>query len=232
MIIMLDLINNDWQQLLERERQKEYFTSLEEFLKEEYSQYTVYPAKEDIFNSLKYTPLKEVKVVFLGQDPYHGPGQAHGLSFSVKPGVKLPPSLKNIFKELKEDVGCEIPDNGYLKGWATQGVLMLNTVLTVRQGQANSHKGKGWELFTNEVILELNRRQEPVIFVLWGKPAQEKMKLIDTDKHRIITSSHPSPLSAYRGFFGSKPFSKINAILEELGTNPINWCADDCFGKE
>ncbi|TRZ36647.1 uracil-DNA glycosylase [Niallia circulans] len=229
---MLDFINNDWQQLLERERKKEYFARLEDFLLEEYSQHTIYPAQEDIYNSLKYTPYNEVKVVFLGQDPYHGPHQAHGLSFSVKPGVKKPPSLVNIFKELQADIGCPIPETGYLKEWATQGVLMLNTVLTVRDGLANSHRGKGWEVFTNEIIKELNKRQEPVVFVLWGKPAQEKMKLIDTNRHRIITSSHPSPLSAYRGFFGSKPFSQINAILEELGTKPINWCADDCFDKE
>jgi len=154
------------------------------------------------------------------------------LSFSVKPGVKKPPSLVNIFKELQADIGCSIPENGYLKDWAIQGILMLNTVLTVRDGKANSHRGKGWEVFTNEIIKELNERQEPVVFVLWGKPAQEKMKLIDTNRHRIITSSHPSPLSAYRGFFGSKPFSQINAILADLGTKPINWCADDCFDKE
>jgi len=229
---MLDFINNDWQLLLERERKKEYFTRLEDFLLEEYSKYTIYPAKEDIYNSLKYTPYNEVRIVFLGQDPYHGPGQAHGLSFSVKPGVKKPPSLVNIFKELQADIGCSIPENGYLKNWATQGCLMLNTVLTVRDGKANSHRGKGWEVFTNEIIKALNERQEPIVFVLWGKPAQEKMKLIDTNRHRIITSSHPSPLSAYRGFFGSKPFSQINAILADLGTKPINWCADDCFDKE
>lgn len=223
----MERIQKDWNVFLKIERKKPYFTELERFLEEEYAQYSVFPAKEDVYNSLVYTSFHDVKVVILGQDPYHGYNQAHGLSFSVKPGVKIPPSLKNMYKELQDDLGCPIPNHGYLRGWAEQGVLLLNTVLTVREGQANSHKAKGWETFTNELITYLNNRNEPIIFVLWGKPSQDKIRLINTEKHEIITSSHPSPLSAYRGFFGSKPFSKVNAILEEWGKQPINWCIDD-----
>ncbi|MFT8321386.1 MAG: uracil-DNA glycosylase [Bacillus sp. (in: firmicutes)] len=226
------VVQSDWESLLNREKNKDYFIELEEFLLQEYQQYTIYPAKKDLFNSLLFTSYYQVKVVILGQDPYHGPNQAHGLSFSVKPSVRIPPSLKNIYKELKEDIGCTIPDHGYLKSWADQGVLLLNTVLSVRAGQAHSHQGKGWEIFTNEIIKELNRREDPVIFVLWGKPAQGKLALIDTDKHEVILSSHPSPLSAYRGFFGSKPFSKINTILAKWKKRPIDWCVDDFLDKE
>ncbi|MBT2681833.1 uracil-DNA glycosylase [Bacillus sp. ISL-35] len=217
------LMQNGWAPLLAEEFEKAYFLDLREFLMEEYQTKTVYPEKEDIFNALRYTDYDKVKVVILGQDPYHGPGQAHGLSFSVKPGVAIPPSLRNMFKELNDDIGCEIPNHGYLKKWADQGVLLLNTVLTVRKGEAHSHKGKGWETFTDKVITLLNGRQEPVIFILWGKPAQSKIKLIDESKHKIIMSAHPSPLSARRGFFGSKPFSRVNEILREWGKQEIDW---------
>ncbi|MCM3123696.1 uracil-DNA glycosylase [Mesobacillus sp. AQ2] len=220
-------MQNGWAPLLAEEFEKAYYLDLREFLMEEYQNKTVYPDKEDIFNALRYTDYDKVKVVILGQDPYHGPGQAHGLSFSVKPEVEIPPSLRNMFKELKADLGCEIPNHGYLKKWADQGVLLLNTVLTVRKGEAHSHKGKGWETFTDKVITLLNDRQEPVIFILWGKPAQSKLKLIDESKHKIITSAHPSPLSARRGFFGSKPFSRVNEILREWGRQEIDWQIDD-----
>lgn len=221
-----------WEQLVEMERQKDYFIQLEAFLEMEYRESTIYPKREDIFNSLSFTPYDEVKVVILGQDPYHGPNQAHGLSFSVKPEVKIPPSLKNIYKELHDDLGCPIPNYGYLKSWADQGVLLLNTVLTVRAGQANSHRGKGWEVFTDKVIKMLNDRDKPVIFVLWGNPAQKKLAFINQEKHGIILSTHPSPLSAHRGFLGSRPFSTINRMLENRGDTPINWCIDDFLEKE
>ncbi len=217
------LMQNGWAPLLAEEFEKAYFLDLREFLMEEYQNKTVYPEKEDIFNALRYTDYEEVKVVILGQDPYHGPGQAHGLSFSVKPGVAIPPSLRNMFKELNADIGCDIPDHGYLKKWADQGVLLLNTVLTVRKGEAHSHKGRGWETFTDQVITLLNDREKPVIFILWGKPAQSKLKLIDESKHKIIMSAHPSPLSARRGFFGSKPFSIVNGVLREWGSAEIDW---------
>lgn len=177
----------------------------------------------DIFNALHYTAYKDVKVVILGQDPYHGPNQAHGLSFSVKPGVPAPPSLMNIYKELHDDLGCYIPNNGYLKKWADQGVMLLNTVLTVRAGQANSHKNMGWEHFTDRVISLLNEREDPIVFILWGKNAQSKLSIINNPKHFIIKSVHPSPLSANRGFFGSKPFSKANNFLVSIGKEPIDW---------
>jgi uracil-DNA glycosylase len=224
------LLNNGWEHLLAGEFEKAYYLDLREFLIEEYRTMTVYPEKDDIFNALRSTDYKDVKVVILGQDPYHGPGQAHGMSFSVKPGVKIPPSLRNIFKELKADLGYEVPDNGYLKKWADQGVLLLNTVLTVREGEANSHKGKGWEHFTDKVITLLNEREKPVIFILWGKPAQSKLKLIDENKHKIIMSVHPSPLSARRGFFGSKPFSKVNELLKEQGEHEIDWQIENLEG--
>jgi len=217
------MINNDWAPLLEEEFQKPYYLKLREFLKKEYTERTIYPPMNDIFNALKYTPYHEVKVVLLGQDPYHGPGQAHGLSFSVKPDVRIPPSLKNIFKELQSDIGCSVPNNGYLLPWASQGILLLNTVLTVRAGEAHSHRGKGWEVFTDHIISLLNEREKPVIFILWGKPAQEKIHLIDTEKHTILQSPHPSPFSARKGFFGSRPFSKTNNRLEEWGETPIDW---------
>ncbi|MEJ9229632.1 uracil-DNA glycosylase [Peribacillus butanolivorans] len=217
------LLTNDWWPLLEEEFKKNYYQELREFIKQEYSQHVIHPNQDDIFNALQFTSYKKVKVVILGQDPYHGPDQAHGLSFSVKPEVRIPPSLRNIFKELQSDLGCEVPDNGSLVEWADQGVLLLNTVLTVREGEAHSHRGKGWEIFTNQVIRLLNDRQEPVVFILWGRPAQTKIPLIDEIRHKIITSVHPSPLSATRGFFGSKPFSKTNQLLKEMGESPIDW---------
>lgn len=216
-------LQNRWGELLEEEMKKPYYQELQEFLEKEYTEHTVYPAQEDVFNALRYTDYDSVIVVLLGQDPYHGPGQAHGLSFSVKPGVKIPPSLRNVFKELHADLGCSIPDHGYLVKWAEQGVLLLNTVLTVREGEANSHKGKGWEIFTDKIISILNDREEPVIFLIWGKPAQTKLRLIDKKRHYFITSPHPSPLSASRGFFGSKPFSRINDYLRNHGKEEIDW---------
>lgn len=220
------ILSNDWQDAVGEEFDKPYYTELREFLKEQYANETVYPPKEEIWSAFEHTPFKDVKVVILGQDPYHGPGQAHGLSFSVKPGVRIPPSLRNMFKELKEDIGCEIPQQGTLTKWADQGVMMLNTVLTVRQGEANSHRGKGWEIFTDEVIRKLSARKEPVIFVLWGKPAQLKKELIDLERHDVIEAPHPSPLSASRGFFGSKPYSKVNSLLQKRGEAPIDFCLD------
>lgn len=216
-------IGNDWDEVLEGEFEKPYYLELRQFLKNEYETQVIYPDMYDIFNALKYTSYKDTKVLILGQDPYHGENQAHGLAFSVKPGVRIPPSLLNMYKELHADLGCFIPNNGYLVPWAEQGVLLLNTALTVRAHQANSHKGKGWEVFTDNIIKLLNLRDEPVIFVLWGNNARSKKKLIDTNKHYIIESAHPSPLSASRGFFGSKPFSKTNDILIKLGRDPINW---------
>ena len=215
---------SDWKVVLADEMEKSYFLELQRFLDEEYKEQTIYPARSDIGSAFRVTPFDEVKVVILGQDPYHGVGQAHGMSFSVKPGVKIPPSLRNMYKELAEDIGCSIPTSGYLESWAQQGVLLLNTVLTVRAGQANSHKGMGWETFTDAVIQKLSEREKPVIFVLWGKPAQSKRDLIDERKHAIIEAPHPSPLSAHRGFFGSKPYSNINAKLLEQGEKPIDFC--------
>lgn len=216
--------HNDWQEILKDEIQLPYFKELMKFLGNEYNEKTIFPPKEDIFNAFHHTPFAHVKVVILGQDPYHGRGQAHGLSFSVKPKVKHPPSLRNMMKELKEDLGCEIPKDGTLTKWAEQGVLMLNTVLTVREGEAHSHKGKGWEVFTDTVIRKLSDREKPIVFVLWGKPAQKKKVLIDTERHAVIESVHPSPLSASRGFFGSKPYSAINEKLKNFGEEPIDFC--------
>jgi uracil-DNA glycosylase len=217
------ILHNDWAQLLEAEFRKTYYLSLQQFLVEEFNNRVIYPSRDDIFNALLLTSYANTQVVILGQDPYHGPGQAHGLSFSVKPGVKAPPSLRNIYKELQTDMGCYIPNNGYLINWAEQGVLLLNTVLTVREDSPNSHMGKGWETFTNQVIHLLNERAEPIVFLLWGSHAQAKGSLIDGSRHRIIRSAHPSPLSAYRGFFGSKPFSATNEHLLELGRREIDW---------
>lgn len=217
------ILKNDWAPLLEEEFSKPYYLQLREFLKQEYKHYRIYPDMYEIFNALHYTAFADVKVVILGQDPYHGPNQAHGLSFSVKPGVPLPPSLKNIFLELQADLGCTPPSSGYLVPWTKQGVLLLNTVLTVREGQAHSHQGKGWEIFTDRVIEILNRKSNPVVYILWGSAAQMKKQLIDTNKHFIIKAPHPSPLSAHRGFFGSKPFSKTNSILKTIGQTEINW---------
>lgn len=221
------IFKNDWQDLLKEEFEKDYYLNLRQFLIKEYQAKTVYPDKFDIFNALHYTAYQDVKVVILGQDPYHGPNQAHGLSFSVKPGIKPPPSLMNIYKELKDDVNCYIPNNGYLKKWADQGVLLLNTVLTVLEGQANSHRNMGWEQVTDKVISLLNQREEPIVFILWGSNAQSKISLITNENHHIIKSVHPSPLSACRGFFKSKPFSQTNAILTSMGRNPIQWQIDN-----
>lgn len=220
---MRNILHNSWNDILGNEFDKEYYNNLHNFLVTEYKTKTIFPNMYDIFNALHYTEYQDVKVVILGQDPYHGPNQAHGLSFSVKPGIPAPPSLKNIFKELHSDLGCYIPNNGYLKSWADQGVLLLNTVLTVQAGNANSHKGKGWEIFTDCVISALNDREDPVIFILWGNNAISKKKLITNKQHYILQSVHPSPLSASRGFFGSKPFSKTNEILKQLGKQPIDW---------
>ncbi len=220
------IFSNDWQEILGEEFGKSYYRDLREFLKEEYAKEMIYPVKEDIWNAFEHTAYRDVKAVILGQDPYHGPNQAHGLSFSVQPGIAHPPSLRNIFKELESDIGCPKPVNGTLTKWADQGVLMLNTVLTVRQGQAHSHQKKGWEHFTDEVIQQLSAREEPIIFILWGKPAQMKKRLIDTERHHIIEAPHPSPLSAHRGFFGSKPFSKVNKLLQSRGEAPIDFCLD------
>lgn len=216
-------IGNDWDEILKGEFEKTYYLKLREFLKEEYKNNIIYPDMHDIFNALKYTSYKDTKVLILGQDPYHGENQAHGLAFSVKPGVKTPPSLLNMYKELNSEFECFIPNNGFLVPWTKQGILLLNTALTVRAHEANSHKGKGWETFTDNIIETLNLRQDPVIFVLWGNNARSKKKLIDTNRHYIIESAHPSPLSASRGFFGSKPFSQVNDILIKLGKEPIDW---------
>ena len=220
---MKKILNNDWQDLLEEEFNKNYYLNLRKFLIKEYTEHTIYPDKHDIFNALHFTPYKDVKVVILGQDPYHGPNQAHGLSFSVNPNVSIPPSLLNIYKELKADLGCYIPNNGYLKKWADQGVLLLNTALTVRAGQANSHRNIGWENFTDKIISLVNEKEDPVVFILWGNNAIKKKSLITNKKHLIITSVHPSPLSASRGFFGTKPFSKTNKFLESINKTPIDW---------
>ena len=214
---------NDWQKVVAEEFKQPYFTKLQDFLVSERLSYTIYPAKEETFSAFELTPYDQVKVVLLEQDPYHNENQAHGLCFSVRPGIKPPPSLGNIFKELKQDIGFETPNNGYLVTWAKQGILMLNTVLSVRAGMANSHKNKGWETFTDVVISKISQKPAPVIFVLWGKDAQKKLKLIDTNKNIIIQSAHPSPLSAHNGFFGSKPFSAINSALISYGQSEINW---------
>ncbi|HEY5563730.1 MAG TPA: uracil-DNA glycosylase [Clostridiaceae bacterium] len=216
-------ITNDWLELLKSQLEMKYYKDLRTFLVQEYGSSTIYPDKYDIFNALNYTAYKDVLVVILGQDPYHGPKQAHGLSFSVKPGIPIPPSLANIYKELKDDLGNYIPNNGYLKKWADEGVLLLNTSLTVKAGQANSHRNKGWEIFTDAIISILNKRDKPIVFILWGSNAISKEKLITNKKHYIIKSPHPSPLSSYRGFFGSKPFSKTNDFLLSIGEKPIDW---------
>ncbi|MGG1553589.1 uracil-DNA glycosylase [Paenibacillus ferrarius] len=217
------ILKNDWANELEPEFAKPYYLQLRKFLVDEYRTRTIYPDKYDIFNALHYTPLAETKVVILGQDPYHGPGQAHGLSFSVKEGVATPPSLHNMFEELRNDLGCYIPDNGHLLKWAQQGVLLLNTVLTVRAHQANSHRERGWEAFTDRVIEIINSKNEPVVFLLWGSHAQKKAQLITNRRHRLIRSPHPSPLSAHRGFFGSRPFSRANQFLCSMGLPEIDW---------
>lgn len=216
-------IGNDWDQILSDEWSKPYYLKLRAFLKSEYRQHTVYPDKYDIFNALKYTAFADTKVVIIGQDPYHEPGQAHGLCFSVREGIQPPPSLKNIFKELESDVGATLPKSGELTKWAEQGVLLLNTVLTVRRGEANSHKGMGWEVLTDRIISELNKKTTPVVFLLWGANARKKAEIIDNPIHKKLITVHPSPLSAYGGFFGCRHFSRANEILKENGLEPINW---------
>ena len=216
-------IANDWLVPMSGEFKKPYYRKLYETVKSEYETKEVYPAPDDIFNAFAFTPLSKVKVVILGQDPYHEPGQAHGLSFSVKPSVEIPPSLVNIYKELHEDCGCYIPNNGYLKKWADQGVMLLNTVLTVRAHAANSHTNIGWEEFTDAAIRVLNEQDRPMVFILWGRPAQAKAAMLDNKKHLILKAPHPSPLSAYRGFFGSRPFSQTNYFLTQNGLDPIDW---------
>ncbi|EMF0077296.1 uracil-DNA glycosylase [Enterococcus hirae] len=220
---MKEIIHNSWQTILTDEFEKEYYQKLRNFLKKEYTTQKIHPDMYHIYEALELTPYGKVKVVILGQDPYHGVNQAHGLSFSVQPGVKIPPSLNNIYKELQSDLGISPVKHGNLVSWAKQGVLLLNTVLTVREGQAYSHRGKGWEILTDKIIEKLNEREKPIVFILWGKPAQEKMKMIDKSRHIILTSAHPSPLSAHRGFLGSKPFSKTNDALMALGETPIDW---------
>jgi uracil-DNA glycosylase len=214
---------SDWHALLADELEKPYFKQLQDYVASELDTQTVYPAHENIFAAFRHTPVAKVRVLILGQDPYHGPGQAHGLSFSVQPGTPFPPSLRNIFKELKSDLGCEVPASGDLSPWADQGVLLLNAVLTVRAHAAASHKAQGWETFTDAVIRRLSEQQERMVFLLWGNYAKKKKALIDTQKHVVLEGIHPSPLSAHHGFFGSKPFSAINQSLEAWGQSPINW---------
>ncbi len=216
-------IGNSWDGLLAPEFRKEYYLRLRAFLKQEYGAHTVYPAMDNIFNALKYTDYPDVKVVILGQDPYPGPNQAHGLSFSVQPGVATPRSLANIFTELQNDLGCYVPNNGYLVPWTKQGVMLLNTVLTVRAGEPNSHQGQGWEQFTDRVIGLLNEREKPVVFLLWGRNAKEKLPLITNPGHFVLQAAHPSPLSAAKGFFGCRHFSKTNEILRRVGMGPVDW---------
>lgn len=219
----MEIFKNDWGQYLKEEMAQPYYRKLRQFLIGEYSTKQVYPDMYSIFNALHYTSYADTKVLILGQDPYHEPGQAHGLSFSVQPNVPPPPSLVNIFKELETDLGCTVPNNGCLEPWARQGVLLLNTVLTVQAHRANSHRDKGWEIFTDKIISLLNQREKPVAFILWGSPARRKKAMITNPQHFIVESPHPSPLSAYRGFFGSRPFSKVNKFLESVGEKPINW---------
>lgn len=222
------MITNDWLGAIRPEFSKPYYRELFEFVKREYSEVLVYPPADEIFNAFHFTPLSEVKVLILGQDPYHNAHQAHGLSFSVPSDQReLPPSLRNIYQELHDDLGCRIPNNGYLKKWADQGVLMLNTVLTVRAHQANSHRGIGWEEFTDATIRILNEQNRPIVFILWGRPAQMKKSMLTNPNHLILEAPHPSPLSAYRGFFGSRPFSQTNTFLKQHGIEPIDWQIDD-----
>lgn len=217
------MITNDWLPALKDEFRKPYYAKLFQFVQKEYNTTQVFPPAEDIFNAFHLTPLNEVKVVILGQDPYHNVGQAHGLCFSVQPQVEIPPSLVNIYQELHDDLGCYIPNNGYLVKWAKQGVLLLNTVLTVRAHLANSHRGMGWEEFTDAAIRALNQQDRPIVFILWGRPAQLKASMLNNPNHLILEAPHPSPLSAYRGFFGSRPFSKTNDFLASHGVTPIDW---------
>lgn len=221
------MLQNDWLEAVGGEFKKPYYTDLYKFVKEEYSNEIVYPPSDDIFNAMHLTPLSEVKVLILGQDPYHNQGQAHGLCFSVQPDVAIPPSLKNIYKELQSDLGCAIPNNGYLVKWAKQGILMLNTVLTVRAHNPLSHQGKGWEQFTDAIIEAVNAQDRPIVYMLWGKPAQRKASMLNNPKHLVLKAAHPSPLSASHGFFGCKHFSQANQFLEENGMQPIDWQIED-----
>ncbi|WP_117149042.1 uracil-DNA glycosylase [Paraliobacillus zengyii] len=217
------IVKNDWAELLAAEWEKPYFQKLTSYLDKEYKQNTIYPEMDSIFNAFHYTSFEDVKVVILGQDPYHGADQAHGLSFSVKSEVNIPPSLRNIFKELHNDIGCPIPNHGHLGKWAEQGVLLLNNVLTVRGGKAHSHQNMGWEIFTDNVIELLNKKTTPIVYILWGAAAQKKQSLIDKTLHYLVKAPHPSPLSAYKGFYGSKPFSTTNQYLKMFGKKKIDW---------
>lgn len=216
-------LGNSWDDLLREEFSKDYYLRLREFLKQEYSTKTIYPNMNDIYNALKYTSYEDVKVVILGQDPYHGEGEAHGLAFSVKKGIAIPPSLRNIYKELNTSLGCYIPNNGYLEKWAKQGVLLLNTALTVQKDNANSHSGKGWEILTDSIIKKVNQKSQPVVFMLWGNNAKSKAWFVDQSKHLVLTSVHPSPLSASRGFFGCNHFKLANEFLTKNGLKEIDW---------
>jgi len=220
-------IGNTWDGLLRPEFEKPYYKELRQFLAGEYRSRVIYPNMHDIFNAFKYTDYADVRVVILGQDPYHGPGQAHGLAFSVLPGAEIPPSLRNMYKELEDELGCRIPNNGHLVKWAQQGVFMLNAALTVRAHAANSHQGKGWETFTARVTELLNNREQPVVFLLWGSNAQSRRQYITNSQHKVLTAPHPSPLSASRGFFGCGHFKKCNELLVEMGQSPIDWQIDD-----
>ena len=220
----LDQIPSSWRRHMRTELSRPYMHELRAFLREEREEHVVYPPEAEVFSALALTPYERVRVVLLGQDPYHGPGQAHGLAFSVRPGVRPPPSLMNVFRELKEDLGCAIPKDGYLTPWAEQGVLLLNAVLTVRKKAPNSHRGKGWEQFTDAILRAVNEKPGPVVFLLWGAYAQRKAELVDPARHVVLAAAHPSPFSARRGFFGSRPFSHTNAVLAKAGEPPIDWC--------
>lgn len=216
-------LTGEWQEALKEEFSKDYYRKLFLFIREQYNKVLVFPPADEIFTAFHLTPLNKVKAVLIGQDPYHNVGQAHGLCFSVKPDVEIPPSLVNIYQELHDDLGCTIPSHGYLLSWAEQGVLLLNTVLTVQAHKPMSHRGVGWDEFTNAAIAAVNKQDRPIVFILWGRPAQEKASMLDNPKHLILKAPHPSPLSAYRGFFGSRPFSKTNEFLQENGVEPIDW---------
>ncbi len=222
-MILREMLPESWQAVLAEEFDKPYMTALQSFLRAEYASQTIYPPLPEVFTAFQQSTYEGVRVLVFGQDPYHGPGEAHGMSFSVKPGIRVPPSLRNIYKELGADLSCTKPNNGYLLPWARQGVMMLNAVLTVRHKSPNSHQKQGWEMFTDAVIKTISARDEPVVFILWGSKAKKKLKLIDAERHHVITSAHPSPLSAHRGFFGSKPFSRVNTQLAAWGKAPIDW---------
>jgi len=221
---MKRVLTTDWDHILASEFAQSYWQALQDFVTTERSRYQVFPSGENVFNALELTPFAKTQIVILGQDPYHEPGQAHGLAFSVQQGTRIPPSLRNIYKELSNDIACEVPIHGNLTSWAQQGVLLLNTTLTVRSGQAASHQGHGWEKFTDHIIRELNNKTEPIVFILWGASSRKKATLINQQRHVVIESAHPSPLSVRHGFFGSRPFSRANAVLVENGREPINWC--------